>query len=134
MSEPDVELLYWPGCPSHPQALADLSAAMRELGLDADGVRVREVVSEEQALAEGFVGSPTIRVDGRDIQPPPPQEPTGLTCRIYVRRNGRVSPTPDPLDVRDGLRAALRGDQLAGANRPEPTESPSPRHPGGAKK
>ena len=67
---------------------------------------MREVDSEEQARAEGFVGSPTIRIDGRDIQPPPPQEPTGLTCRIYYRRDGRVSPTPDPLDVRDALRAA----------------------------
>ena len=103
---------------------------MRELGLDGKQVRVREVDSDEQARAEGFVGSPTIRIDGHDIQPPSPQEPTGLTCRIYHRRDGRVSPTPDPLDVRDALRAA----QAAGANRPEPTVSPSPRQPGGTKK
>jgi hypothetical protein len=98
-----VELLYWSGCPSRPQALADLREAMSELGLDPGAVTVREVDSDEQARAEGFVGSPTIRVDGRDIQPPPEDEPTGLTCRIYRRRDGRVSPTPDPLDVRRAL-------------------------------
>jgi hypothetical protein len=103
---------------------------MRELGLDGNEIRVREVDSDEQARAEGFAGSPTIRIDGRDIQPPPPHEPTGLTCRIYHRRNGRISPTPDPLDVREALRAA----QAPGANRPEPTVSPSPRQPGGTKK
>ena len=103
MTPPNVELLYWSGCPSHPQALADLREAMSELGLDPAAVNVREVDSDEQAREEGFVGSPTIRIDGRDIQPPQ-GEPTGLTCRIYRRRDGRISPTPDPLDVREALR------------------------------
>ena len=107
MTAPRVELLYWSGCPSHPRALADLRAAMGELGLDPESVQLREVFSEEQAGAEAFVGSPTIRVDGRDIQPPPRDEPTGLTCRIYRRRDGRVSPTPDPLDLREALAAAI---------------------------
>lgn len=129
MTAPKVELLYWSGCPSHPRALADLREAMGELGLDPDVVDVREVTSDEQAQAEGFVGSPTILIDGRDIQPPPEDQPTGLTCRIYHRRDGRISPTPDPLDVRGALQS-----QLPGANSPEPTLSPSPLEPGGAKK
>ena len=98
-----MELLFWSGCPSHPQALADLKEAMAELGLDPADVTVREIDSDEQAMVEGFVGSPTIRVDGRDILPPA-GEPTGLTCRIYRRRDGRISPTPDPLDLREALR------------------------------
>ncbi|HUH81005.1 MAG TPA: hypothetical protein VLZ06_06725 [Solirubrobacteraceae bacterium] len=106
----EVELLYWSGCPSHPRALEDLRAALGELGLDPDGVKVREVDSDEQARAQGFVGSPTIRIDGHDIQPPPEGEPAGLTCRIYHRRDGRISPTPDPLDVREALRAACATD------------------------
>ena len=36
----------------------------------------------------------------------PGNEPTGLTCRVYRRRDGRISPTPDPADLRDALRAA----------------------------
>jgi hypothetical protein len=104
---PKVELLWWEGCPSHPDALADLRAAMSELGLDPAGVEVREIATEAQAGDEGFPGSPTIRVDGRDLQPPPDGDPAGLTCRVYRRRDGRVSPTPDPDDVRDALRAAM---------------------------
>jgi hypothetical protein len=30
-------------------------------------------------------------------------EPAGLNCRVYARRDGRVSPTPDPQDLRDAL-------------------------------
>jgi hypothetical protein len=100
-----VELLFWDGCPSHPQALAELRGVLAELGLDPEDVRVREVASELDAEAEGFVGSPTIRVDGRDIEPPG-VEPTGLTCRVYRLRDGRYSPTPDPAVVREALQRA----------------------------
>ena len=102
----EIELLYWSGCPSHPRALADLREAMEREGLDPEAIVVREVDSEEQAERERFVGSPTIRIDGRDIRPPEPEEPYGLTCRVYHRRNGRISPTLDPEDVREALRAA----------------------------
>jgi len=101
-----VELLWWAGCPSNPKALADLRSVMRELGLDPQSVIVREVRNDGQAEDEGFVGSPTIRIDGADVQPP--EDPAaGLTCRIYRRRDGRISPTPDPADLRDALSAAL---------------------------
>jgi len=100
-----VELLYWDGCPSHPQALAELRAAMADMALDPSAVVVREINTHAEALLEHFVGSPTIRVDGVDVQPPG-AEPCGLTCRVYHRRDGRVSPTPDPADVRDALAAA----------------------------
>jgi hypothetical protein len=97
-----VELLWWEGCPSHPQALEDLRAAMREQGLDPQSVEVREVRTEADAEREGFIGSPTIRVDGRDVVPPA-GEPTGLSCRVYHLRDGRVSPVPDPEDLREAL-------------------------------
>jgi hypothetical protein len=100
-----VELLFWAGCPSHPKALAELREALAAIGLPPDSVIVREISSDAQAASERFVGSPTIRVDGIDVQPPV-GEPTGLTCRVYRRRDGRVSPTPDPADVRDALQAA----------------------------
>jgi hypothetical protein len=104
---PTVELLYWDGCPSHPVALADLKAALVELGHPGAGVTLTEIVTDEQAAERGFVGSPTIRIDDVDLLPPPAGEPTSLNCRIYRRRDGRYSPTPDPDDLRDGLRRAL---------------------------
>jgi hypothetical protein len=101
-----VELLFWDGCPSHPKALAELREAMEDVALDPSGIVVREVRTLGEASREGFVGSPTIRIDGADVQPLR-DEPAGLTCRIYRRRDGRISPTPDPAEVREALRAAL---------------------------
>lgn len=93
----EVELLYWDGCPSHPAALADLRAA---LGDDVP-IKVIEIESEEQAAAERFPGSPTIRVDGADLFPI--DDPPGLTCRVYRLADGRFSPTPDPGLLREAL-------------------------------
>jgi hypothetical protein len=101
-----LELLYWDGCPSHPRALADLREAMIRLGLDPQAIEVRRIDTEEQAIRERFIGSPTIRIDGVDVRDPG-DEPYGLTCRIYNRRDGRISPTPDPVDVRDALLGAM---------------------------
>jgi hypothetical protein len=103
MPQPRVELLFWDGCPSHPQALADLQTAMAAAGLDPATVLVREVGTDQRAERERFVGSPTIRIDGRDIQPPDELEPPGLTCRVYHLRDGRISPLPDPDDIKEAL-------------------------------
>ena len=105
---PRVEFLWWEGCPSHPRALAELREAMSDAGLDPDAVDVRHVATEDDARREGFAGSPTIRIDGRDLQPSRDDEPVGLTCRVYRLRDGRVSPTPDPADVRDALMSATK--------------------------
>src|SRR5215218_10530946 len=99
---PTVELLWWEGCPSWERALAILRDEMSSLGLEPDSVEVREVRTEGDADREEFVGSPTIRVDGRDVQPPG-QEPVGLTCRVYRLRDGRISPLPDLDDLREIL-------------------------------
>jgi hypothetical protein len=104
-----VQLLFWEGCPSHPAALEDLESQMASLGLDPASVELREIGTEEQAAAERFPGSPTIRIDGVDVVDPGGQ-PSALTCRVYRRRDGRISPTPDPADVRESLvRAIGRG-------------------------
>jgi hypothetical protein len=100
-----VELLWWEGCPSHPETLEDLRGALVEEGVAAE-VEMVEVESDEQARRERFPGSPTIRLDGEDAFPADPAEPFSLTCRIYRLRDGRVSPTPDPEDIRDALRRA----------------------------
>ncbi len=103
---PKLELLWWEGCPSADRARDELRAVADELGLQDVDVRMVEVRTEEQAAEAGFVGSPTIHIDGRDPLPAA-GEPTGLTCRVYRRRDGRISPTPDPDDLRAALRARL---------------------------
>jgi hypothetical protein len=97
-----VELLWWDGCPSYPETLADLERALASAGLDRR-VEMVEIESDEQARRERFPGSPTIRIDGEDIFPAE-SEPHSLTCRVYRLRDGRPSPTPDPEDLLEAIR------------------------------
>jgi hypothetical protein len=103
-----VEVLWWRECPSWERAIEIVREEITAAGLPGDVLRVVEVKTEDEARSQGFPGSPTVRIDGSDILPPG-DEPAGLTCRVYRRRDGRVSPLPDPLDVRDALAAALEG-------------------------
>jgi hypothetical protein len=105
MRTPDVELLWWEGCPSTDRALSELHGALRDVGLGDTEVRSREVQTDDAAREAGFVGSPTILIDGADAFPAG-EEPIGLSCRVYRRRDGRLSPTPDPQDLREALRRA----------------------------
>ena len=98
-----VELLWWQGCPSHEQALAELREALVALRLDPSLAESREIETDEDAARESFRGSPTIRVDGSDLFEPGPADVVGLSCRMYRLRDGRPSPTPDPQDLRDAL-------------------------------
>ena len=74
-----------------------------------------EVKTDHEAQRLAFLGSPTVLIDGVDLLSlagRPPAEapaPVGLSCRIYMRREGRISPLPDAADVHDALRAALTG-------------------------
>jgi hypothetical protein len=101
---PAVEFLWWAECPSWEEALAMLREEMESAGLGPEELSLVEIASAEDAERHGFPGSPTIRVGGRDVDPPGSGEPIGLTCRVYRRREGRVSPLPDRDDVRDALR------------------------------
>ena len=83
---------------------------MEAAGLDPAGVEVTEVTAEFDADRLRFPGSPTIRVNGGDIDPGGAEEQQfGLTCRVYRRADGQVSPLPDPERIRAALRAATEG-------------------------
>ena len=99
MKKPKVELLYWEGCPSWPRAIEIVRAEMAAAGLDPDDLAVREITTDDEAERGRFYGSPTILIDGHDIQDPG-DNPIGLACRIYRRKDGSVSPLPDPEDIR----------------------------------
>jgi hypothetical protein len=87
-----VSFLYYEECPSHALALERLREVMAEESITGE-VEVIKVETEEQARRLHFVGSPTIRVDGQDIDPPTDSR-YSLTCRIYHLEDGRVSPLP----------------------------------------
>ena len=97
-----IELFYWEGCPSHPEALDALREILRERGI-SDEVELREVRTDEDAEALGFPGSPTIRIDGRDVDPAGATEPPSLSCRIYHLPDGRISPIPSREQLEEAL-------------------------------
>jgi hypothetical protein len=103
MDGPDIELLWWAGCPSTERALSELRGVMEELGLEDSEIQLTELRTDGEARERGFAGSPTVLIDGADPFAGDGQE-VGLSCRVYRRRDGRVSPTPDPDDLREALR------------------------------
>ena len=98
----EIELLFWAGCPSTPEAEQLLGEVLSERGM-AFAVRRREVFTHDEAEALRFPGSPTIRVDGRDIDPEGAAARPALTCRIYRLPDGRVSPVPSREQLEEAL-------------------------------
>ena len=101
-----VSFLYYEECPSHDLALERLREVMAEEGISRE-VEVIKVETEDQARELRFVGSPTIRVDGQDIDPPIDSR-YALTCRVYHLKDDRISPLPSKDMIRRALRATVR--------------------------
>jgi hypothetical protein len=83
-----IEILYFDGCPNHEALLAHLEQLVSAANVRAK-VRLREIVDDETAQRERFLGSPSVRVDGRDIEPGAGQrEDFGVKCRLYRSPSG----------------------------------------------
>lgn len=95
-----IEVLYVSDCPNHPPAVERVKQA-----LAAEGIRetVHEVLvrSDAEARALQFMGSPSVRVDGRDVEPLEQAVP-GLSCRIYADFSG----VPSQASIRRAIAAA----------------------------
>ncbi len=105
-----VEVLYFAGCPTYETATKTLRAVLAEEGLEAD-IELVMVNSDEEVRRLQFPGSPTIRVDGRDLFPAGEREDWGLGCRVYATPEGlKGSPTAEM------LRKALTKKGYARAN------------------
>lgn len=100
----EIEILTFEGCPNRERALALVSEVVAEVGADAD-VRVVDVPDAETAEKTRFLGSPTIRVNGRDIEPGADERSEFVhSCRVYRTERG-LSGEPDPRWLRDALAA-----------------------------
>ncbi len=104
--KPKIEFLFWEECPSHPEARKRLVEVMDELGVDAPVTEI-EVLTDEDAKRLQFPGSPTIRVDGSDVDAAgASQMGTALTCRVYMLEDGRFSPVPSKEMIRQAFKTA----------------------------
>ena len=98
-----VEFLFWRDCPSHEEALATLRSVLEDHGPDVP-VDVIEIESLADAELHTFPGSPTIRVDGDDVDAGGASGPPSLTCRVYRLPDGRPSPVPSREQIEEALR------------------------------
>jgi hypothetical protein len=89
-SKMKIEFLYFRQCPAHRQALENLRAALLKSKLQAD-LTLINITSEKQAEAVGFQGSPSIRVNGKDLDGR--DDGYAFSCRVY-QIGGRMTGTP----------------------------------------
>jgi hypothetical protein len=104
---PVIEVLYVQDCPHYPATLALVERVQGELGIDAElsTTVIIDLAAAEQAR---FPGSPTVRVDGHDVEPG--RDPTAastLACRRYQLEH-RITGQPEERWVRDALQRAAR--------------------------
>ncbi|MEP7345260.1 MAG: mercuric transporter MerT family protein [Gemmatimonadaceae bacterium] len=127
-----IEILYFDGCPHYMPAVELVNEVLREERSTAQVVAVN-VPDQTTALATGFLGSPTIRVNGLDVEPEARAlRDYGITCRTY-QANGRMEGLPS----RELIRQAIREDGSASTgspdccqqNQPNATAGASPKRP-----
>ncbi len=102
-----IEVLYLKDCPHHLPTLERINWVLREEGCLAD---VREVLVPDRDTAQNwnFLGSPSVRVNGTDLEPAASNSGNfGLMCRRYA---GGV---PSAELIRAAIWSALRSDGLA---------------------
>jgi len=105
-----IEILYFDGCPSHERLLPVLEQMADAHGTQLDRVRI-ETVDEAERLR--FLGSPSVRVDGRDVEPGMDERSDfGMTCRLYRSAAGQSGVPP-----REWIEEALR--EAAGPPTPD---------------
>ncbi|SRR5712691_3560160 len=91
-----IEVLYFDGCPNHAPTVERVKQIAGDLGLQI-GVEEMNVTSVDEAQRLRFLGSPTVRVNGIDIEPSAQGRTNyGLSCRVYSGLSGLP---PDDLIV-----------------------------------
>ena len=79
-----IEVLYFEGCPNHLPTVERVREALHKMG-QHDEIREIEVDSQDKAEATAFLGSPSVRINGVDIEPSARgARAFGLTCRTYI--------------------------------------------------
>jgi copper chaperone CopZ len=98
-----IEVLYFDGCPNHALARERVLEVMKEEGLSGE-VSELSVHDDAAAQAARFLGSPSIRINGVDVEPAArASKDFGMMCRTYTE-DGKRAGVPS----REVIRAALR--------------------------
>ncbi len=106
-SSPTIEVLYFEGCPNHEHAVALVKRALAAEQITAL-IQLIRVETDAETQRYGFYGSPTIRINGEDIAPPPAGATPGLACRVYQLPDGHLAPVPAYAAILDALQQTQR--------------------------
>jgi hypothetical protein len=99
-----LELLYFDGCPNHDAFLPHLRQLLAAAAYPID-IKLVRVATAEDAYRLRFLGSPTVRIDGVDVDPSAEARTDyGLQCRLYTTPDG-LRGTPDDRTVLAALNA-----------------------------
>jgi hypothetical protein len=89
-----IEILYFEGCPNHAPALEMVQRVLDREKIRAK-VRLIEVTDEKAAETVRFLGSPSVLVDGVDIEPGREDDPHFYGCRTYTVGGKTVGVPPE---------------------------------------
>src|SRR6266568_2331590 len=120
-----IEVLYFDGCPNHKPAVERVQELLREEGVSAE---VLEVNVSDASIAQevGFLGSPSVRVDGLDVEPEARTvREYGMMCRTYSV-DGRRQGLPSREILRRAIREANSGLNNLDSGQPLSKGSKSP--------
>lgn len=110
-----VELLYFDGCPSYQGLRPRVERLLADCGL-VEHLELVRIASLEEAQAHRFLGSPTLRVGGRDVEPGADERTDfGMKCRIYASKEG-LRPAPSDQVIAAALDRAPQPDWLGSQN------------------
>ncbi len=99
-----IELLYFDGCPNVESTARLLAECLTQEGV-RDPIQRVLISNEEEASKWGFLGSPSILIDGMDIELSRRGETPGFGCRIYTG-SGATSGEPPKRLIVDAIRLA----------------------------
>jgi hypothetical protein len=96
-----IEILAREDCPNRDMAIIVVERVVDETGVPAD-IEVVEVADDDDAAEYRVLGSPTVLVDGRDVDPEPLYDVFSADDRLYRSPRGPCG-WPEP----DWIKAAL---------------------------
>ncbi len=78
-----LEVQHFHGCPNGPKMIANVLEAVKDFG---DTVEYKETIVDSNELAQsiGFLGSPTLLINGVDFEGRQAPEKISLNCRVYI--------------------------------------------------
>ena len=91
-----IELLFFDGCPNHDALLPRLRELLNDSGAADTAIELVCVEDANEADRQRFLGSPTVRIDGEDVEPGADQRSDfGLKCRLFATPEGLRGTPPD---------------------------------------